>query len=67
MAPFQITPFVVEVLGDQELERLGVAWQTLVSCENYEWDSPINLALRVAAAAAIEEQWRRSARRGRQS
>lgn len=63
MASFQIQPFIVETLGSAELERYATAWAALSCCENYEFDSPVNLALRVAAAAAIEEQWKRSAHR----
>lgn len=61
MAPFQTEAFLLQGWGTAELERNLVAWEALSLCDNYELDSPVNLALRVAASAAHEELWKRTA------
>lgn len=60
MAPFQVQAFILESLTDEELDERIVEWQALGRCANYERDSAVNLAVLVAAAAAVEEQWKRT-------
>lgn len=59
-----VEAFVISALPDDALADLVSHWGVLRSCDNYEWDGAVNLAVRVAYERGVDElAWRDRARR----
>lgn len=57
--PYQREMFLVEGMSLEDLDLLLASCEALACCANYEWDSPVNLAVRITCGAVREELYRR--------